>query len=62
MIDVENLSMLKKLDVPILGLVENLVVAKCPHCQGDLEAELLQADKISGQHKALNQGSRAITT
>ncbi len=32
---VKGINMFKKVDVPILGLVQNMSVFTCPHCHGD---------------------------
>ncbi|KAK3682473.1 P-loop containing nucleoside triphosphate hydrolase protein [Podospora appendiculata] len=32
---VKGISMFRKVDVPILGLVQNMSVFRCPHCHGD---------------------------
>ncbi|KAK3332117.1 P-loop containing nucleoside triphosphate hydrolase protein [Cercophora scortea] len=32
---VKGINMFRKVDVPILGLVQNMSVFRCPHCHGD---------------------------
>ena len=32
---VKGINMFRKVEVPILGLVQNMSVFRCPHCEGD---------------------------
>ncbi|HWP98269.1 MAG TPA: Mrp/NBP35 family ATP-binding protein [Syntrophomonadaceae bacterium] len=48
----KTLKMARKMQIPILGLVENMSFAVCPHCQGNIEIfGKSQGETVAAEHE-----------